>query len=105
MNNKLLSLLGLCKRAGKLIQGFDAVETAVKDKTAGLVLLSRDLSPKTAKSIAHVCEGCGAKWIRLHASMEDVYRATGKHTGVMGVADWSFAKKICELVSNGEESL
>ena len=51
--SKTLSTIGLCRRAGKLIYGFDAVVEAVKppgSKVSG-VLVTSDLSEKTKKEI------------------------------------------------------
>ena len=42
MNDSLLPSIGLARKAGKLILGFDAVSTACKNGTAALVLLSED---------------------------------------------------------------
>mgnify|MGYP003377541488 CR=1 FL=1 len=56
MNDSLLSSIGLARKAGKLILGFDAVSAACKNGTAALVLLSEDLSPKSRKEIVRVAE-------------------------------------------------
>ena len=45
--NKFLSLLGLCKRAGKLAAGEVAAEQAVRGKKAFLLILSEDASKNT----------------------------------------------------------
>ncbi len=58
MNNKqdkFLSQLGLCKRAGKLMLGEDATLIALRDKSAKLVILSEDASELTAKKIKDKC--------------------------------------------------
>ena len=40
--NKFFSLLGLCKRAGKLVAGEVAAEQAVRKKQAYLLILAQD---------------------------------------------------------------
>lgn len=47
--NKILGLLGMAKRAGFIIQGFDAAVKATADKKAVLVLAAEDVSEKTKK--------------------------------------------------------
>ena len=47
MADKLLSLLGLAKRAGKLEPGFDAAVAAVRSGKASLLVAARDISKKT----------------------------------------------------------
>ena len=46
---KFLSLLGLCKRAGKLAAGEVAAEQAVRGKQAYFLILSEDASKNTKK--------------------------------------------------------
>ena len=47
--HKFYSLLGLCKRAGKLAAGEVAAEQAVRKKTAYLLILAEDASANTKK--------------------------------------------------------
>ena len=45
---KLFSALSLCRKAGKLVLGFDAVTDSVYGGKAVLVLLAADASDRTA---------------------------------------------------------
>ncbi len=47
----LFQALSLCRKAGKLVMGFDAVEEAAVKGTAWLVLTAADASPKTVQRI------------------------------------------------------
>ena len=47
MQNKLTSLLGLSRRAGKLTMGHDPVAESVAKGESCLVLMAQDLSPRT----------------------------------------------------------
>ncbi len=51
MENKVLGLLGIARRAGHTLIGFDAVKTAIHDGKAQLVLLATDCAEKTAKEV------------------------------------------------------
>ncbi len=57
MNNdrNLLSLLGLCQRAGQLITGEELVLGEVRKQTVKLVLLASDASSNTEKKIKDKC--------------------------------------------------
>ena len=46
--NPMLGALGLCRKAGKLVMGFDAVAESVMKGKAVLVLTAQDVSPRTA---------------------------------------------------------
>ena len=43
--NLMLGALGLCRKAGKLVMGFDAVAESVMKGKAVLVLTAQDISP------------------------------------------------------------
>ena len=51
MNDRLLSLLGLARKAGKVVFGRDCAAEAVRKKQAKLLLLASDLSPKSKKEM------------------------------------------------------
>lgn len=53
--NKVLSLLGLSARAGKLASGEYSAETAVKSGKAALVLIAEDASANTKKLFRDKC--------------------------------------------------
>lgn len=53
--NKVLSLLGLSARAGKLVSGEYSTETAVKSGKAALVLVAEDASANTKKLFHDKC--------------------------------------------------
>ena len=49
MNNKLLSLLGIARRAGRLSLGYDSAEEAMKNGKSRLLILAWDLSERTLR--------------------------------------------------------
>lgn len=53
--NKVLSLLGLSVRAGKVASGEFAAETAVKSGKAALVIVAEDASANTKKLFRDKC--------------------------------------------------
>lgn len=97
MNDKLLSFLGIARRAGRLSLGFDmATETMTKGKSR-LLLLACDLSPRTTKAITETAQRSGTQIIVLNISMEQIGVSLGKVTGIISVNDEGFAKKLKEL--------
>ncbi len=54
-NDKVLSLLGLAKKAGKLKGGEYCVETELKKGRAKLVIVANDASDNTKKSYTDMC--------------------------------------------------
>lgn len=102
MNSRILGLLGLMRRAGKLTAGFDAVSDRIKDKTAALIVLADDTSEKTSESISWHCTQMGVPFLRIETGMEEIGEAIGrKKAGVLAVTDQGFAKTLRALVFEG----
>ena len=57
--DKLLSLLGLARRAGKIEPGFDAAVSAARGHKAALLLAARDISEKTLKNLRYEGDRAG----------------------------------------------
>ena len=98
MNDRLLSFLGLCKRAGYLIPGSDTVVRAMKDKKALLVLTADDFSDNSLKTIEKAAEQTATPLRKLGRSKEELSFALGKHCGVICVTDRGFADKILTMI-------
>ena len=97
MNEKLLSLLGLARRAGRLSMGFDAAAEAAGKGNSRLLLVGSDISERTRRAITAVAQQTGTPIIILTATIENISSAVGKHTGIISVNDEGFAKKMKTL--------
>lgn len=53
--NKVHSMIGLATKAGKVVSGEFAVEKAIKDGKAFLVLIAEDASDNTKKHFSDMC--------------------------------------------------
>lgn len=104
MNSRLLSLLGLARRAGRLTIGNDAVAGSLQDGSSELVLLAADLSPRTAKGIEQAARACGTEILRTAYTMDEISMALGsKKCGVVSVCDAGFAQKARMLNTTNRE--
>ncbi|MGN0547496.1 MAG: L7Ae/L30e/S12e/Gadd45 family ribosomal protein [Acutalibacteraceae bacterium] len=108
-NPKLLSLLGMCRRAGRLSCGHDAAIGSVRSKSAKLCLLSSDSSQRLRKEIEREAsfEGRDIPVKLMLSTMEEIGKATGLKSAVVSVNDEGFAKKMLGLLNNtpGEVNL
>ena len=104
MNNKLLSLLGLMRRAGKLSLGFDAAADSVENGTSCLILTTADISPKTLKELNYKINN-KTDVIALNCNQDDIQHAVGKAVKIISINDKGFAQKAKLLMetNNGEE--
>ena len=51
MNSKLIGLITICRKAGRMVMGFDPSKEAIESGKAFSVILASDISPKTEKEI------------------------------------------------------
>ncbi len=98
---RILGFLGLCRKAGKLISGFDMTVEAMQKGTAEAVLLSGDCSERTARNIKRIAEETGTEILILPLTMDEIGYAVAKRAGVLAVCDSGFSKKIKELLDDG----
>jgi ribosomal protein L7Ae-like RNA K-turn-binding protein len=97
---KLLALLGLANRAGKLAVGFSAVEKMVRRGQRPLVILASDIGASQMSKVQRWDDGAGtvAGIMREAVSQEDLARALGREKlVVVGVSDIGFVKGIEKL--------
>jgi len=99
-NDKTLSLLGICRRAGKLVTGFDAAVISVTEKKSFAVLAASDISEKTFKNLKYEVDKEGVTAVKIPFSMEEVGRACGIKAGIVSVCDEGFAKAVLKTVSD-----
>ena len=103
VNSKLLSALGLCKKAGKLTVGFDVVSEAIRRGNAALLVLTGDLSPKSAARITAIAQEHNVRHLTIGAAMDDIERLLGKRAGILAIADQGLAEVVARQVE--EESV
>lgn len=95
--DKLLSFLGLARRAGKLSLGNDPVLEAMTKQEAKLVLTACDLSPRTLRNIEGAATRTNTPLRQIAVPMDELGFALGKRVGVVAVNDNGFAVKIEQL--------
>ncbi len=102
--DKVLSLLGLCRKAGRLQAGFDACREAARGKRAALLIAAGDVSEKTYKNLRYEAGRAGIQAVRIRAGMEELSRACGIRAGVAAVTDEGFAGALLKEYGNEPES-
>lgn len=98
MDDGISGFLGLCRKAGKLVTGFDICAEALRKGKAELVLTARDCSERTLREIGRAAGENGREARALPLSMDEISFAVGKRAGVLAVCDSGFAKRINELL-------
>lgn len=89
--NKVLSVLGLATRAGRVKSGEFATEQAVKNFTAELVLVAEDASDNTKKMFRNMCSFYQVP-LYIHSTKEELGWAIGKqYRASVALCDQGFA--------------
>ena len=101
MNKKLCGLLGIAKRSGHILIGFDAVRAALLAKKAKLILLACDCSPKTEKELRFAAEDKTCPVMKVEANKDDFTAALGmqKPVAVIATDDRGFATAMMKTIT------
>lgn len=93
-----LSSLGLMRKVGCLVLGFDAVVREIKNPDSKIqgILVASDLSDKTRKELEFVRDRNrhGLEIVGLEADMSGIESVIGKRTGIIAVMDLGFWKMV-----------
>lgn len=96
---KALNLLGLAKRAGKLVLGTDAVDLALRGSGIAAVVLAEDLSAVSGSRFERLAREKGILVLRF-ATKEAFGRAFARRDlGVIGLLDAGLAAAIQKALS------
>ena len=98
-NDRLLSFLGICKRAGMLLSGAETVTKAVNEGKAQLVLYAADVSENSLKGVLRAADAHHVIAKRIPHGKEELSFALGKHCGIVCTTDPGFAKKMIDLTN------
>lgn len=94
---KWLNLLTICRKAGKLVMGFDPAKEEIIAGRAEGIFIAEDASSKTKKEIVFFCTKQNVQVREVELKMEDIANAVGRKAGVLAVCDKGFAKRFIEI--------
>lgn len=107
MNEPLLNMLGIARRAGRLSIGYDAAAEAIKSGKARLIVAAADLSPKTEKELRYLIsrkpDANGPPLIRIPFDMKRLSQAIGTKAGALSVDDEGLAGAVLKRCPSTEE--
>ena len=104
-SKKLLSLLGLAKRARKVVSGEFSTEKSVKSGRSQMVIVSEEASDNTKKMFTNMCTHYKVP-ICLFGTKEELGHAMGQQLRAsLSVEDAGFAKSMAEQMNMNGGSL
>ncbi|TCL55858.1 LSU ribosomal protein L7AE [Hydrogenispora ethanolica] len=98
---KVETLLGFAAKAGRLITGTAAVETAIRKNRVKIVICAGDLSAKTLKNFQYLCDQRSIPFYTF-GTVSEIGRWIGiPGRGIIGIHSPDFAKSIGSLLNDG----
>lgn len=94
-NDKILSMLGLAKKAGKITSGAPLCEKDIKSKKSKLIIISTDTSENSKKSIIDACQYYKIEYIE-YSDKEMLGKSIGTDgfRTVISINDKNFADAV-----------
>lgn len=105
MNDRLLSFLGLCRRAKKLVIGAQVTVESVQKGRSRLVLYAFDASENSLKPVLAAAKESGVEALEIQRSKEELSLALGRLCAVLSVEDQGFAAKLREMAAAERQPL
>ncbi len=102
INNKILGLMGLATRAGKICFGTDSTIDMVEKNKIKLVVVANDCSDRTKARFIGLCEKYKINII-IFETIENISKAIGKENkAVIGIKDINLAREIKKIYDGGD---
>ncbi|MGL4731644.1 MAG: ribosomal L7Ae/L30e/S12e/Gadd45 family protein [Clostridium sp.] len=100
MNNKFYQFLGLTKKSGNLLEGYNKCEEAIKREKVYLLILSKECSENTIKKFKKFANEKSIEIID-NVSKDELGISLGrKEINVLCVKDNNMSQKLIELWNN-----
>lgn len=102
INNKVLGLIGLAMKAGKICFGADSVEENILKRKVKLVIISKESSDRTKNKFIDLCNKNNIPAI-VDGEIDVLSKTIGKNNkAIIGIKDINFAESIQKKYNGGD---
>ena len=102
INKKILGLIGLSAKAGKISFGADSVETQIRKRKINLVIIAENSSERTKDKFKKLSEENDIPYI-IVGEIDELSKAIGKsNKAIIGIKDLNLSKEIQKINNGGE---
>ena len=102
MRQKIESYLGLARKAGKLLAGYNKCLDAIERGKIKLLIISEDVSENSMKKMIKLAESKKTKY-RIYGQSEETGHITGNPgRGIFGITDKNFAEAVIKEIDQKE---
>ena len=99
--DKVLTLLGFAKKAGKLVSGANAVQRSILYGKSFLVIIAGDAGDSLKRKFTRLCEENEVK-VLIYSSNEELSMMTHEdNKSIYSVENEELAKQVYNLINNG----
>lgn len=100
--DRVLGLIGLSAKAGKIDFGADAVEECIKRKKAKLVIVAEDAADRTKSNFEFFCKKADVQYA-VFGRIEEISKTIGKsNKAVIAIKDKNLSSEIYKKICGGE---
>lgn len=101
--DKLLNLIGLAQKAGRLAVGEEPTGAAARARDARLILVAADAAENSVRRVRHFADAGQCLWCRIGADKDALGRAVGRSScAMLAVTDIGFAEAIAKKLAEGD---
>lgn len=101
-NQKIYGILGLAKKAGKIVAGTDACLQEIEKNNIKLLILATDSAERTKKTFKQKCKQFNICVYEI-LTINEISNSIGKENkAVLGIKDKNFAQAINKIINGGE---
>jgi ribosomal protein L7Ae-like RNA K-turn-binding protein len=98
MKDKFLQFLGIVKKSGNLVEGYNKCEEIITTKKLFLIIISTNCSSNTKEKFIRHCTNCSLPYIEAYASSE-LGNAVGRdEINILGVTNKNMSDNLILLL-------
>ncbi len=98
--SKTESYLGLAKRAGRIVSGYQTCSHVMSKGDIKLLIAAYDISDKTKQKFSFLCEKYGVPF-RVYGTIKELSDMTNSNErGLYGITDKNFAAAMIKEIDN-----
>ena len=97
---KIESYLGLARRAGKIVSGYQTCVHTISKGNIKLIIVASDASENTRDRFKNLCSRYGVEF-EVYATVDTLSQMTGfTGRGIYGITDRNFAEVMIKEIQN-----
>ena len=99
---RVLGLIGLCRKAGKITFGTQACIESIEKRKVKLLIIGEDASDRTKQNFMDLCKKKDIP-IRIWGAIDELSKAIGQNNKVvLGIKEKNLSDQIIKMIDGGD---